>query len=376
RGLRRSIQVEKIPASKDPAGSAPCGREKTPVTLQAAVRPRREYVTGFVTAGERKVPVVSTRLSWRDVLGGWRVRWDIGRSRYAVLPGLYAVGSPGGDSPVLVTANYKLTFDKLRAELGGLDAWILVLDTKGVNVWCAAGKGTFGTRELEQRVMAVKLQDVVSHRTLILPQLGATGVSAHEVKRDSGWQVKYGPVRARDIRTFLSNGLKKNNEMRTILFPLTERMAIAPAELVQSWPLLLGIAAASALLGLPFDGGYVGRLLGVGLPLIGAVAVGTLLFPALLPYVPFRAFSLKGALLGALWGVSASLVVRASLPGAAALTLMAIPIAAFLSMNFTGSSTFTSQPGAALEVKKGVIPMISSLTIGLGLAVVTRVLPL
>ncbi|MFI5367991.1 MAG: mercury methylation corrinoid protein HgcA [Spirochaetia bacterium] len=365
--------MEKSSAS---SGHAACGCGKTPVTLQAVVRPRSDYVTGFVTAGERKVPVVSTRLSWRDVLGGWRVRWDIGRSRYAVLPGLYAVGSPGGDSPVLVTANYKLTFDKLRAELGGLDAWILVLDTKGVNVWCAAGKGTFGTRELEQRVMAVKLQDVVSHRTLILPQLGATGVSAHEVKRASGWQVKYGPVRARDVRAFLSNGLKKNNEMRTILFPLTERMAIAPAELVQSWPLLLGIAAASALLGLPFDGGYVGRLLGVGLPLIGAVAVGTLLFPALLPYVPFRAFSLKGALLGALWGVSASLVVRASLPGAAALTLMAMPIAAFLSMNFTGSSTFTSQPGAALEVKKGVIPMISSLTIGLGLAVVTRVLPL
>jgi hypothetical protein len=170
--------------------------------------------------------------------------------------------------------------------------------------------------------------------------------------------------------------LKKNDEMRRVLFPLSERMAIAPTELVQSWPLLLGIAGASALLALPLDGGFVGRLLGIGLPLLGAVAVGTLLFPALLPYIPFRAFSLKGALLGALWGISASLVVRASLPGAAALILMATPIAAFLSMNFTGSSTFTSQPGAALEVKMGIIPMASSLTIGLGLAVATRVLPL
>ena len=368
--------MEKISTSKDPADSAACGCGKTPVTLQAVPRQRREYVTGFVSSGERKVPVVSTRLSLRDVVGGWKVRWDFGRSHYAVLPGLYAVGSPGSDSPVLVTANYKLTFDKLRRELGGVDAWILVLDTKGVNVWCAAGKGTFGTRELEQRTMAVKLQDVVSHRTLILPQLGATGVSAWEVKRDSGWQVKYGPVRARDIRAFLSSGLRKNNEMRRILFPLTERMAIAPTELVQSWPLLLGIAVVSAPLGLPLDAGYMGRLLGVGLPLLGAVAVGTLLLPALLPYVPFRAFSLKGALLGALWGIAVSLVVRASLPGAAALTLMAMPIAAFLSMNFTGSSTFTSQPGAALEVKRGLIPMISSLTIGLGLAVVTRILPL
>jgi CO dehydrogenase/acetyl-CoA synthase delta subunit len=365
--------VEKSSASSGPAA---CGCGKTTVTLQSVARPRREYVTGFVSSRERKVPAVSTRLFWRDVLGGWKVRWDIGRSHYAVLPGLYAVGSPGSDSPVLVTANYKLTFDKLRMELGGMDAWILVLDTKGVNVWCAAGKGTFGTRELEQRIMAVKLQDVVSHRTLILPQLGATGVSAWEVKRDSGWQVKYGPVRARDIRAFLSTGMKKNNEMRRVRFPLTERMAIAPTELVQSWPLLLGIVAASALLGLPFDAGYVGRLLGVGLPLIGAVGVGTLLFPALLPYVPFRAFSLKGALLGAVWGIAVSLAMRASLSGAAALTLMAIPIAAFLSMNFTGSSTFTSQPGAALEVKRGIIPIVSSLAIGLGLAVVTRILPL
>ena len=374
--------MEKTSTSRDPADSASrppvtCGCGKTRViSLQAVRRQRREYVIGFVDSGERKVPVVSTRLSWRDVLGGWKVRWDIGRSHYAVLPGLYAVGSPGNDSPVLVTANYKLTFDKLRRELGGIDAWILVLDTKGVNVWCAAGKGTFGTRELEQRIIAVKLQDVVSHRMLVLPQLGATGVSAHEVKRDSGWQVKYGPVRARDIRAYLANGLKKNNEMRRIRFPLTERLAIAPTEVVQSWPVLLSIAAASALLGLPLDAGFVGRLLGLGLPLLGAVAVGTLLFPALLPYVPFRAFSLKGALLGGLWGIAVSFVVRASLPGAAALTLMAMPIAAFLSMNFTGASTFTSQPGAALEVKRGLIPMISSLTIGLGLAVVTRVLPL
>jgi hypothetical protein len=284
-----------------PADSAfGCG--KTPViSLQPISRQRREYVTGFVTSGERKVPVVSTHLSRRDIIGGWKVRWDIGRSSYTVLPGLYAVGSPASDSPVLVTANYKLTFDKLRRELDGIDAWVLVLDTKGVNVWCAAGKGTFGTKELEQRIAAVKLQDVVSHRTLILPQLGATGVSAHEVKRDTGWQVKYGPVRARDIRAFLSNGLKKSSTMRRVLFPLAERMAIAPTELVHSWPLLLGIAAASALLALPFHAGFVGRLMAVCLPLFGAVGVGTLLFPALLPYIPFRAFSLKGALLGELW---------------------------------------------------------------------------
>src|SRR3972149_4169926 len=73
--------------------------------------------------------------------------WGIGRDRCRVAPGLYALGAPGGDSPVLVTANYKLTFDVLRRDAAGLDAWILVLDTRGINVWCAAGEGTFGTEE-------------------------------------------------------------------------------------------------------------------------------------------------------------------------------------------------------------------------------------
>ncbi|RXM20875.1 acetyl-CoA synthase subunit gamma, partial [Citrobacter sp. AAK_AS5] len=84
--------------------------------------------------------------------GRWRVRWNIKRMDYRVAPGLYAVGEPTADSPVLVTANYKLTFDGLRSELGGVDAWMLVLDTLGVNVWCAAGKGTFSTAELARRV--------------------------------------------------------------------------------------------------------------------------------------------------------------------------------------------------------------------------------
>ena len=84
-------------------------------------------------------PALSTRLTWRDVLGGWRVRWGIGRMRYMISPGLYRVGEPDRQSPVLVTANYKLTIDAVRCELAGLNMWLLVLDTKGVNVWCAAG---------------------------------------------------------------------------------------------------------------------------------------------------------------------------------------------------------------------------------------------
>ena len=92
-------------------------------------------------------------------------------------PGLYALGAPAPDSPVFVSANYTLSFDALRSALRGIDGYLLVLDTKGINVWCAAGKGTFGTDELVARIEATRLAEVVRHRRLILPQLGAPGVA-------------------------------------------------------------------------------------------------------------------------------------------------------------------------------------------------------
>lgn len=152
------------------------------------------YNLSFVTHIGRQSPQVSTVLYWADRLGHWKARWGIGRMKYVVEPGLYAIGNPDGNSPVFVSANYKMSFDRLRSQLDGRDGWILVLDTKGINVWCAAGKGTFGTDELVKRIEAVKLDRIVNHRTLIVPQLGATGVSAHEVKQQSDFRVVYGPA--------------------------------------------------------------------------------------------------------------------------------------------------------------------------------------
>ncbi|HVO40840.1 MAG TPA: mercury methylation corrinoid protein HgcA [Spirochaetia bacterium] len=329
---------------------------------------------GFIEADGRRIPVVPARLSPRDILGGWKVRWGIGRNRYSIQPGLYAVGAPNAESPLLVTANYKLSFDRLRAELAALDAWILVLDTRGINVWCAAGKGTFGTRELEQKLLSLRPGEIVSHRTLILPQLGATGVSAPEVREATGWRVVFGPVRARDLPAFVSSGLRKNAAMRRVEFRFADRMAVAPIELVQSWPFLLGITAASVLLAIPFGPGFPARLLSVLLPLIGAVLVGTVFFPALLPVLPFRAFSLKGALIGIAWGLTASIAASASIVGSLALILVAAPVASFLAMGFTGASTFTCQAGAEMEVRRGVIPMIVSAAIGGGLLAASRYL--
>ncbi|UCG39725.1 MAG: acetyl-CoA synthase subunit gamma, partial [bacterium] len=189
-------------------------------------------VVGTVETPAGPVPRVTARFTLGDRLGIWKVRWGIGRMRYKVPPGLYALGEPEAGSEVLVTANYRMTFDLLRRSLQGLDVWILVLDTAGINVWCAAGKGTFGTEELAARVASSRLSDVVNHRRLILPQLGAAGVAAHELRRVSGFRVVYGPVMAADIPAFLAQDRRATPSMRRKRFPLSERAALIPMELV------------------------------------------------------------------------------------------------------------------------------------------------
>jgi hypothetical protein len=111
----------------------------------------RSYVEKFIDTKSEPVPVIKTRLGRDDLFSTFYVRCGIRRYKYKVSPGLYAIGDPDEDSEVLVTANFKLTFDVLRKELDGINAWMLVLDTKGINVWCAAGKGTFSTQELVKK---------------------------------------------------------------------------------------------------------------------------------------------------------------------------------------------------------------------------------
>jgi hypothetical protein len=356
------------------AVSALRGQLRLPGYKELPERP--EYVTGYISSGGRLIPLVSTNLSFNDRFGGFLVRWRIGRDRYAVAPGLYAVGAPGTESPVLVTANYKLTFDTLRRELEGISAWILVLDTKGVNVWCAAGKGTFGAAELLDKIARLRLSDIVSHRLLILPQLGATGVSAPEIARVSQFRVIWGPVRASDIPAFLASGMRKDERMRRVEFRLGDRLRLAPVELVHAWPFILVSLVLAVAAAFPIGEESFTSFLWTAAALLGSVLVGALLFPALLPFLPTRAFAVKGAFLGLLW--TTLCVFGKGLDNicdwiyGTSLVLIGTPISAFIAMNFTGSSTFTSQGGAQLEVERGLIPMIASAAAGIALGCAAR----
>ena len=317
--------------------------------------------------GAPAIQTVSTRLTFKDRLGGWKVRWGIGRMSYTVDPGLYAVGAPDETSPVLVSANYKLTFDSLRKELSGVNCWLMILDTKGVNVWCAAGKGTFGTDELINRISKTGLAETVSHRTLILPQLGAPGVNSNEVKRQTGFSVIYGTVRARDIKAFLEAGNKATDEMRIVKFTMYDRLVLTPLEIVPAAKKSLVVFGIMFLLNL-----FLPKPFGLTdfIAYAGMVLVGTVVTPVLLPFIPGRAFAFKGALLGLLWAVFAVWYLDVCYG-----YLLILPsISAYLAMNFTGASTYTSPSGVLKEMKIALPFIIGGLGLGIVLLLIGRFL--
>jgi len=304
-------------------------------------------------------------LNLADRLGNIRVRWGVGRMHYTVDPGLYALGNPGEQDPVLVTANYKMSFDRLRQALTGRDAWILVLDTGGINVWCAAGKKTFGTEEVVQRIKASSLAEIVSHRRLILPQLAGPGVAAHLVRRGSGFEVIYGPIRAADLPAFLDGGLRASPEMRVKTFTIGERTVLVPIELVSALKWVFIILPVFFLAGglagdVGFWAGAWDRGLSALMGLLSAVAAGAVLTPILLPWLPGRAFFLKGLTVG-LVAATLFIVLRPDSFShwqgrieAAAWFLLIPAVSAYLAMDFTGASTYTSLSGVKKEMRRAV----------------------
>ena len=304
---------------------------------------------------------------------------------YTVSPGLYALGSPDPDAPVLVTANYKMSFDKLREAMRGWDAWILVLDTKGINVWCAAGAGTFGTKELVRRVKETRLPEIVNHRVLILPQLGAPGVAAHEVKKNSGFKVRYGPIRATDLPAFLEAGMKATPEMRQKTFTLRERAELIPIELIPGLKISIPLGLAFFFLsGLGSGAGYWPGVRHLG-PLVVwalllAVFGGAVLFPVLLPWISGRAFSLKGFFLGlvmdlVLWLFPGREFILLSGRLELWAWMFIVPaLVSHMAMNFTGASTYTSLSGVKKEMRWALPLQIGGAIIGFALWIGARVI--
>lgn len=330
---------------------------------------------GWLQTGAGRVAQVSSELSFSDRLGACKARWGIGRMSYMVPAGLYALGHPQASDPVLVTASYKMSYDCVRQALAGHNCWLLVLETYGINVWCAAGKGTFGTGELVRRIASSGLSKIVSHRRVILPILGAPGVSAHEVARRSGFSVSYAAIRANDLPEYLDQGMLTTPAMRQQTFTLYERLVLIPVELVLALKSIVlggaGLFILFAVSNSPIAGGTA------FLAWLGACLTGIVAGPVLLPWIPGRSFAIKGAVVGLVWCVAFFALAGGS--GWSLLTtvaaFLALPaVSAFYTLNFTGCSPYTSRSGVKKEMGLAIPAMGGALLVSLLLLLASRFL--
>jgi CO dehydrogenase/acetyl-CoA synthase delta subunit len=343
-------------------GDKSVGSENAPTSERSII--------GSIQTPAGNIPQISAHLDRKDYFGAFRVRWGMRRDQYRVNPGLYAVGTPNERSDVFVTANYKLTFDTVRKNLAGLNAWLLVLDTKGINVWCAAGKGTFGTDELVRRIRLSLLEKIVAHRRLILPQLGATGVAAHLVKKESGFTVLFGPIRASDIRLFINASYKVTKEMRQVNFGWYDRLILTPNDFVYGFRYLLAVVIVYIILsgvnrsGISFQMA-AGNAFAATVNIALSYFAGIVLTPLLLPYIPIRMFAFKGYIVGLVLSIVLALnsMLGVTIPGMLSWFLLLPAISSFMAMNFTGSSTFTSLSGVKKEMRVAVPFQIASVVL-------------
>jgi NAD-dependent dihydropyrimidine dehydrogenase PreA subunit len=143
--------------------------------------------------------------------------------------GLVRIGNPGRHSPVLLTGNFTLTVQRVRHALVGLDAYLLIANSRGVNVWCAATGGLFTDHDVVSVLKTSGVDRLVDHRRVILPQLAATGIDGKTIRRKTGWHTIWGPVEARDIPAFLAANQQVTRAMRTVTFPWVRRLEMAVA---------------------------------------------------------------------------------------------------------------------------------------------------
>ena len=269
--------------------------------------------------------------------------------------GLVAVGSPGRESPVLLTGDYALTVRRLRRVLRGRDAWLLVADSRGINVWCAAAGGHLGNAEVIQAIEESGLGERVAHRRLVAPQLMAAGVERRVVERATGWQVAWGPPRLEDLPAFLDG----HEGPGTLGFPLRDRLDLA---LAWGFPLALVLGGIAWIL-LGWSAG-----LALALGLVGACLA---LFAAI-PHTPITGparwvTALWSGILAAGLALGLAAVLGASVEAGGAAWLGALALAGMLAVAADAAGTTPIASGSFLRLpREGRLALDPARCIGCG----------
>ena len=266
----------------------------------------------------------------------------------SIEPGIYRSGNPTNESPIIVTANYIYTYIRVMNDLKGIDAWVLCVDSRGINVWCAARGGDFGNEQLIEAVQATNIQKLSNKKTLILPQLSAGGVSApllHKQSSSFPYKIKYGPVWSKHLPQYLKeHPARKPDKMKLAKFTFSHRLRAGISHTTFLFrKIFLIVLAVIALLLLVF--GKLDMLWIVGELAIGVIITNGLL-SILFPLTNFtRKFVIKGVVIGIINVLCLGfllLIVHQSIIFVLLNICFIFWLAFFSTMSFSGSTMATS----------------------------------
>ncbi|MBW1806320.1 MAG: acetyl-CoA decarbonylase/synthase complex subunit gamma [Deltaproteobacteria bacterium] len=123
-----------------------------------------------------------------------------------VTQGIYEIGAPDENSPVLVTTNFSLTYFIVSGEIEGsrVPSWLLIMDTEGLSVMTAWAAGKFAGDVVGSFVKKCGIADKVAHKKIIIPGYAAS-ISGEMEEELPDWEIIIGPRDASLIPKFLKD---------------------------------------------------------------------------------------------------------------------------------------------------------------------------
>jgi len=119
-------------------------------------------------------------------------------------PGLYEIGEPKAEAPLLVTTNFSLTYFSVAGEVeaSNVPTWLLITDSEGMSVLTAWAAGKFDAEVVAKAVQTFGVPDKVGHKKIVIPGYVAT-ISGELEEELPGWEILVGPRESMDIPKYM-----------------------------------------------------------------------------------------------------------------------------------------------------------------------------
>lgn len=193
--IRRAACREGDPLFGNPILATPISVWSGPELSDEMNRWQEAYVAGMTMTRYADLLIMHSTDGWVLLP---QVIWRFGlytdpRKPVSVDAGIRVFGSPGPDSPVLVTSNYALTFFTVESDIkaSNIDCYLIVIDTGGLSVEAAVAGRYLTAEKIHEALESCSVAEMVSHRYVILPGLAAR--LSGETEDATGWRVLVGP---------------------------------------------------------------------------------------------------------------------------------------------------------------------------------------